>query len=340
MKRKITFSVFFLIVTFIQAQVKKEILGIWIKTKIENVGKELTPDVQQRNKKFFRYTFERNNQLFISLSPNEKGNLIKYRIERDIINLGFNKFKIEKLNNEQLVLIEFENNKITPNSVRISFLKEQSYLNQLALKEEDILIRGGDELFFETDKVYPKFNNVKYANVNEFIQPFVENLSDNENAFAYATFLVDTKGKVSDVQIHHHINETYDKGLRKAIMKTSGMWTPPFLNGKKVSVVKEITFNYIEFPNFERNGDNLTIKPYNAFKESYKNQFKNATQLYLRGNYDEALKLLLDIEFSDSFNVDNLKRKIYERLEDTTNYRLTTQKLKKSRLSYLIGQKQ
>ncbi len=338
MNRKIIAYTFFLITNISHGQIKKEILGVWVKTKLENLEKKVTPKIQQRNNQFTKYTFEKNNNLFLSLSPNEKGSLIKYRIEKNVLNLGFNKFEIEKIDNNQLVLVELINNSKNRNSIRIYFLKEQFFLNQLPINQEDILIENGDSFYFETDKVYPKFKNSNYANVKEFIQPFVENLSDNENAYSYATFIVDTKGNVSDVLIHHHINENYDKALRKAILRTRGMWIPPIVNGKGVAVIKSVSFNYIEFPDFKRKGDELTIEGKNSFLESFKNQFKNAVKLYLKDDFEKALNLLdeMEVDVPDNSSITNLKRIIYKKSGDSINFQRTTLKLKKSEFSYLV----
>lgn len=335
MKKIFMFQCFFLIAAVSHSQLKKQILGTWVKVKMENLEKQVTPEILNRNKQFTKYIFEKNNNLFVSLNANEKGNLLKYKIEKNVLNLGFNKFEIEKINRNNLVLVEFINNRKRKNSIRTYYLKEGFYLKQLAINNDDTLTRNDAILYFESDKVYPKFKNADYGDVKEFIQPFVEGISQNQNSFSYATFIIDTKGNVNDVQIHHHINKDYDKRLEKAIKRTKGMWVSPVVNGKTVPVVKNISFNYIQFPDFKKKGNKLIIEGKNSFSKSFKVKFKDAVKLYLKNEFEKSLNLLDEIN-STNASITYLKRNIYNKIGDTTNFQLTSKKLEKSKFSYLI----
>ena len=325
------------------SQNSRAILGSWIKTKMEAFDKNNEPFIEKRGEKFIKYTFENNGQMYISSVYNEKGNEIKYTIQNDIVNLLFNKFKIEKIDNRQLILVELNNNnEFSPNSTRIFFAREQVYLDGLTLDEKDIIRKGQDSLYIENQKVYPKFKSKDNADLKSFIQPFVEERSNGKEHLSYSTFVINTDGKVSDIKIHHHINKSYDKNLKKAISKTSGMWISPIINGKKVKVLKEISFHYIVFPDLKNaNGKIEVNKKTSDITKSYESLFKEATKEYLRGNLESALKIYsmcIDLTSNNS-NINIQKNIIYKKQNDTLNFDKTKEKIQNSKFNYVLKNK-
>lgn len=306
---------------------------------METFDKKNSPFIEKRDEKFIKYTFENNGQMYISPFYNEKGNEVKYTIQNDIIDLVFNKFKIEKIDNKQLILVELNNKKINPNSTRIFFTREQVYLDGLTLDEKDIIRKGQDSLYVENQKVYPKFKNKDNADVKSFIQPFVEELSNGKEHLSYSTFVINTDGKVSDIKIHHHINKSYDKNLKKAISKTNGMWISPIVNGKKVKVLKEISFHYIVFPDLKTMDGKIEFnEKASDITESYQSLFKQATKEYLRGNLESALKTYsecIDLT-SNNINISIQKNIIYKKLNDILNFDKTKEKIQNSRFNYVL----
>lgn len=340
MKKKVFTLIILLFISIsIFSQNERKILGTWIKTGMETVQKKSTPFIKERNKKLIKYTFERFDKMYISSVFHEKGNQIAYRIQNNIIDLLFNKFKIEKLDNEQLILIELENNQITSNSTRIYFVREQLYLDKLPLNENDIFIEGNDSIYFETTKVYPKFHNKDKIDVTSFIQPFVEGRSNRKEYFSYSTFIVNTNGTVSDVKIHHHINKSYDKNLKKAILKTNGMWISPNVNGKKVKVLKEIKFHYILFPDIKKIKGKLEVQTKKSnISKSYELLFKKATKEYLKGNLENALNIYSscnDLSL-ENLNIKCQENLIYKKLNDSLNYEISKKIILNSKLKYVL----
>lgn len=340
MKKRITINtLLFFISISIFSQNDRIILGTWIKTEMETFDKKTTPFIEKRDEKLIKYTFDRFGKMYISSVFNEKGNEIKYTIQNDIIDLLFIKFKIEKLNNDQLILIELKNNQITSNSTRIYFSREQIYLNQLPLNKNDIIERQEDLIYFENSKIYPKFHNKDKIDIKDFIQPFVEGLSNGKEDFSYSTFVVNTNGKVSDLIIHHHINKSYDRNLRKAILKTSGMWISPIVDGKKVKVIKEISFHYIVFPDFKKFKGKIEIQPKkNDITKPYESLFKKATKEHLKENLETALEIYLSCTdlTSKSINIKIQENLIYEKLKDTLNYEKTKNTIHNSNFKYVL----
>lgn len=340
MNIRIISSIFlFTLSTSLFSQNSRIILGSWIKTKLEAFDKKNDPLIEKRDKKFIKYTFENNGQMYISSVYNEKGNLIRYSIQNDIVNLMFNKFKIEKIDNRQLILVELNNNRIRPNSTRIFFTKEQFYLDGLILDEKDIVTKGQDSLYVENQKVYPKFKNKDNADVKSFIQPFVEERSNGKEHLSYSTFVINTDGKVSDIKIHHRINKSYDKNLKKAISKTSGMWISPIVNGKKVKVLKEISFHYIVFPDLKNVNGKIEVKEKTSdITKSYESLFKQATKEYLRGNLESALKTYsrcIDLS-TNNINISIQKNLIYKKQNDILNFKKTKEKIQNSKFKYVL----
>ncbi|WP_106794701.1 hypothetical protein [Aquimarina sp. Aq78] len=337
--RIITSIFLFTLSTSLFSQNSRIILGSWIKTKMEAFDKKSDPFIEKRDEKFIKYTFENNGQMYISSVYNEKGNEIKYTIQNNIVDLLFNKFKIEKIDNKQLILIELNNNKISPSSTRIFFNREQVYLDGLTLDEKDIIKEEQDYLYIENQKVYPKFRNKDNADVKSFIQPFVEERSNGKEHLSYSTFVINTDGKVSDIKIHHHINKSYDKNLKKAISKTNGMWISPIVNGKKVKVLKEISFHYIVFPDLKNvNGKIEVNKKTSDITKSYESLFKQATKEYLRGNLESALKTYsksIDLT-SNNINISIQKNIIYKKLNDSLNFDKTKEKIQSSKFNYVL----
>lgn len=337
--RIITTIFLFTLSTSLFSQNNKVILGSWIKTKMEAYDKKYDSFIEKRDKKFIKYTFENNGQMYISSVYNEKGNEIKYTIQNDIVDLLFNKFKIEKIDSKQLILIELNNNKISSNSARIFLTREQVYLDELTLDEKDIIREGQDYLYIENQKVYPKFKNKDNADVKSFIQPFVEERSNGKEHLSYSTFVINTDGKVSDIKIHHHINKSYDKNLKKAISKTNGMWISPIVNGKKVKVLKEISFHYIVFPDLKNTNGKIEVKEKTSdITKSYESLFKQATKEYLRGNLESALKAYSKSKglTSNNINISIQKNLLYKKLNDSLNFDKTKEKIQNSKFNYVL----
>jgi hypothetical protein len=321
------------------------ILGSWIKTKMETYDKRVTPAIEARNANFFKYTFERDEKVYFSLTQNEKGNENRYKIKNNIIDFGFNKMKIESIDSVNLVVIELEDNQITNNSTRIYFTKEQAFLDELPMEKEGFYVANQDTVFFENNKIYPIFKHKTISDAKTFIQPFVEGLSKDKEAYALITFVLNTDGKISDIKMHHHINKGYDKNVVKAILKTEGSWVSPIVNGKKVNVLKEIEFAYLSpagmsTDEFKANPINYTHKN-DIFSKKYREMFKNAVKLTYRQEYKNALDVYAKcLELTtDNSNIDYQKSICFALLNDMPNSNLSIEAVKKSNLKYLINDK-
>lgn len=318
------------------------ILGSWIKTRMEAYDRSRPVSIAERDKKYIKYTFNNDGTAFFSFKYNELGIKNQYTLNGDLIDFVFNKMKIESLTDSSLVLIEYDNNAISAKSTRIYFTKESTYQSHISLKQDDYFLSNNDTIYFETPKIYSVFQNPEKPDLNMFLQEYVEDFSNGKESFAYATFIININGSVSNITIHHHINKSYDKNLIKAITKTYGKWQIPKLNGNKVPVLKEIEFAYISFPAMTRVGDDIIIKPRNTiFPESYRNKFKESIRLGLNGKYGKTIDYLNECIglTEDNQNIEYQKSIYYEKLNDTINRDKSLEIVKKSRLKYLIKKK-
>ncbi len=320
-------------------------MGSWIKTKMETYDKRVTPAIEARNANFFKYTFERDEKVYFSLTQNEKGNENRYKIKNNIIDFGFNKMKIESIDSVNLIVVELEDNQITNNSTRIYFTKEQAFLDKLPMEKDGFYVANNDTVFFESNKIYPVFKHKTISDATTFIQPFVEGLSKGNESFALITFVLNTDGKISDIKMHHHINKAYDKNVEKAIFKTQGSWISPIVNGKKVNVLKVIEYAYmssagLSTDDFKADPINYTHKS-GLFPEEYRKVFKNAVKLIYREEYKNALELYAQcLKLTpDKSNIDYQKSIIFTLLNDIPNSNLFIEAVKKSNLKYLISDK-
>jgi hypothetical protein len=316
------------------------ILGTWVKTKAEAYDKKVTSEVMERNMTFMKYTFELGGKAYLSLTYNEKGYVNKFNVKGDIIDFAFTKMKIESLDSVHLVLIELDNGDVYDNSIRTYFTREKAYLEGIPMAKDGFYTTDKDTVFFESTKIFPMFNHKEKESVNAFLDPFVEGDSGGKESYVFATFVLDTNGKMGDVKLHHHINKKYDKNLLKALSKTEGLWTSPEVNGKKVKVLKEIEFAYLA--SFGSKGNTDPFNPTNKiFPKEYRTTFKEAVKSAYRGNYKSALEIYgkcLNLT-PDSSNIDLQKGVCFDALNDAANSNLMLELVKKSNLNYLFKDK-
>jgi hypothetical protein len=342
MKSKLLVAYFMALPFMIFGQTPVTIIGSWVKTKVEAFDKTMTSTLMERNLSFLKYTFENNGKAYFSVTPTEKGFENKYKIKKDVIEFGFNKMKIEQIDAANLVLVELDGDAVTKKSVRFHFIREQAYLDKIPMAIDGFYVLEKDTVFFESNKIFPMFNHKDYADVKSFLGPFVEGESDKKEAYAFATFIVDTLGKISDVKMHHHINKSYDKSLLKAILKTEGTWTSPVMNGKKVKVLKEIEFAYYNSENFGSSSNPMSFEHrFNIFPSDYRSKFNAAIKLMFRNDYKTALDIYNQCQHltSDSANIALQKSTCFDVLNDVTNSNLMLEAVKKSNLKYLVKDK-
>jgi len=333
------FIISLLILNSIHAQNTSKLYGSWVKTKMVATNTKFTKEIEERDKQYFKYVFNSNGFLYKNLKYNEFGHMLKYSIKDNIIDLGFQQLGIENLTDSTLILIELDNGNISPNAAKIYLTKEGFLQKTISIKSNDYFVDNSDTVYFESPKLYPIYNNNINPDVKSVLQTAVEGLSEKKESFAYATFILETNGKIQNLVIHHPINKNYDKALKKAILKTEGFWYSPILKGKKVRVLKEISFAYITFPDIEQKGEYISFNhTNNIYPETYRNLFiASIKQLYL-GNYSESIDILSKCKnlTPNPLPLYYQMAVCYKLLNDVKNLDLHIAKIKNSNFDYLI----
>lgn len=337
MMHKTLFVILFqLSLTCIVAQQSQLILGTWIKTHIETTNSQIAADT-----KYLKYTFENDGKFYLSTDYDKKGLEYRYKLIGDILALNDNKLNIISLDNDYLVLEDFGK---TNEPLKIYFTKKSKLLSENTFGEKDYYISDNDTIYFESELVYPEFENRNNKTSDGFILSNLVGLSNgNEETYLLATFIVNTDGQISNLDIFHHISNKFDSNLIKAIEKTNGMWTSPYVNGKKVKVLKEIAYHYHKIPNSissETNTNKFIRIETQAekFHTKYKLFYKEAIKQYLRGNMKSAINLFMRCENLTDEKINTIigMSKCYQELNDSVNYQNSLNMIRESKFSYIL----
>ncbi len=219
---KVLFSILLIIVNInCFSQLNKNILGSWIKVAIESNDGIVVEQIEDESLGYFKYTFFNDGNLNISVHYSSNGTNQKYLIRNNIIELIFNrKFLIEKTTEDSLILVELENGNLTVNSNKHKFIREQKYLDMLSVAPDDKIEVENDTVYFESEKLYPRFKNKLYNNdCNNYFAKTLESYLKQE-VYAYATFVIYPNREIKNINIFHHFNKTFDNKFVKAIQKT------------------------------------------------------------------------------------------------------------------------
>lgn len=337
MMHKTLFIILFqLSLTCSVAQQSQLLLGTWIKTNIETNNLQIAADT-----KYLKYTFENDGKFYLSIDYDEKGIEYRYKLIGNILALNDNKLNIISLEKDYLVLEDVGK---ANDPIKIYFTKKSKLLAENTFGQNDYYTSGNDTIYFESELVYPEFENKNTKTSDGFIlSNLVGLINGNEETYLFATFIVNTDGQISNLDIFHHISNKYDSNIIKAIEKTSGMWTSPFVNGKKVKVLKEIVYHYHKIPNLQSSETNnskfIKIETQaEKFHTKYKLFYKEAIKQYLRGNMKSALNLFMRCENLTDEKINSIigMSKCYQELNDSVNYQNSLNKIRESKFSYIL----
>ncbi len=256
--RLILNGLFFLFLSISIEANAQELFGDWIKTKItyfDNV--ELSNDNSIKYQ-FLRYTFEKYNKLFMSLTYDDKGTPLFFDINSNILQIknsyGYvmNSFQINKITNDELILVQKGKNGYSDDDCyKYYFIKEKIYQSQLILNPSEILsIKNNDTVYKSTKKIHAKFLGDK-----SFFDFCSDNIPERNAVMAtnnlfLATFIVRKSGIVDSIQILENINKRFEKQFRKALEKSKNLWEPGEIDGRKVDVQMKISFRFVSSDKF------------------------------------------------------------------------------------------
>jgi tetratricopeptide (TPR) repeat protein len=300
----------------------------------------MTPELRERDLTYLRYTFKNDGLMYLSSSSNFTGMPQKFFLNNDIISLPFIKLKIESIDSINLVLIELIDNEITQNSVRYYLMREEALLDQFPLNREDYFVKDDDTIYFETSKVFARIELEKYNEFSKYLHESLGQIPQESDYYIFASFILDTDGKISGIRIHHHVDKAFEKSLTKALLGTEGQWEVPLLNGKKVKVLKHIEYLYRTLP-FEGVETLLIGQDSKVYPIDFCMIFNDAVKLAYRNQYQSALddfKKCLDLTSNQASTYYQMGL-CYKNLNDSANYYKCMEEVKKSKLKYLLKEK-
>ena len=332
-KMRRIFEILFLLLICFNADLDaQELFGDWIKTNVTYLNDNEFPDEHVLKYQYLRYTFEKSNELFMSVKSDDKGTALLFNINSNILQVknsyGFiiNSFLIDKITNDELILIQKGKGGFNESDcIKYQFIKEKLYQNKLPIKPSNILLISGiDTIYKSSEKIHAKFNGDK--SFSEFCSDNIPEMSvvmATNNLFV-ATFIVRKSGQIDSVQILENINKRFEKQFRKALNKSKNLWLAAELNNEKVDVQMSIQFKFvtsnkfIPMYNFFQKGkvalDNLDyLRALEYFElalekipDSYEITYYKAICEMNLGNIDAACEDLAKVKSSGKMNVEEL----------------------------------
>lgn len=273
MKFYFTFLILFACLTS-AAQLNTKLYGNWIKTKVTyKDGQELTDDNILKYD-YLKYSFSKPNKASIALSFDSGNDNLTYEVSSDVLliknAMGFemNEFFIEKLTNDELVLIQRSNTGFdSPDCLRYYYITENAYQRSIPLTANDIVsAKGKDTVYKASVKIYATYKGE--TRFHDIVSKAVAGLHDARplNHHFLATFIVSKAGIADSLHIVEGINPQYDKLYIKTFNKLKNNWLPATYNGKAVDVqmFDETKFiaseKYPVFDKFSKLGDEAMSK--------------------------------------------------------------------------------
>lgn len=266
---------------------KSQLMGSWVKSKVEYKDGEELPDGEALKYSYLRYQFENPQKVFISFAYDDKGTAMTFSMNNDVLELknsfGFvsNSFKVEKQSKDELVILQMGQGGFdSPDCLRYYFVSEVSYQNSFAVKPSDILaVNGTDTLFKSSPKIYAKYKgNVSFHEYLAANIPAYKGVVPSDNFFL-ATFIIRKTGEVDSLQVLESISPAFDKQFIKAFNKAKGRWQPATIAGRNVDVLMQEQFRFISSDNFLPSYD-YSIKGKKAMKDK---QYLKAIHYFDRG---------------------------------------------------------
>lgn len=258
MKQVLTLFLFLSYSSLFAQTSKSQLLGSWVKSKVEYKDGEELSDGEALKYSYLRYSFENPNKVFVGFAYDDKGTQMTFSINNNVLELknsfGFvsNSFYVEKQSDNELVLLQMGQNGFeSPDCLRYYFVSEESYQKSLTLTPADILaVNGTDTLYASSPKVYAKYKgDVSFHDYLTANIPAYKGVVASDNFFL-ATFIIRKTGEVDSLQVLESISPAFDKQFVKAFNKAKGKWQPATIGGKSVDVRMKEQFRFVSSDNF------------------------------------------------------------------------------------------
>jgi hypothetical protein len=226
-----------------------KLLGNWIKIELTYLNGEALSDADILKYNYTKYTFKSTNSLYISnLYESEgmetvseiKGNMIYVRTKADY---PINKFRVHKFTPDTLVIYESnESYNENPYALKYTFVSEQHLMDNIPLLPKDIyLTKGTDTIYHTSQKIHPKFAG---TDLNTFLSFELSGKKKPKEGVHYVSFIINKTGGIDSLKTLTSMGPKFQEIFEKAFKKTANMWTPAYLNGKPVSVLRYCKMRY------------------------------------------------------------------------------------------------
>ena len=224
---------------------------------------------------------------------------LTYSVKNDKLTVGAFSYRIEKLNNNELIFTLWEDvARESYQVLRFHYLatKESSeeYYFRNFVKPNITIKPNGDTTYAFTEDFFPQFFVKTYRNeeyeLNNFNDVFQASYQVIEKAFNFSTIIkgrfrvqfdVTKTGQIADIVVKETSDSAYNNQLIKAVASTSKFWK----NAEYRNIPVAVQFNYI----FEYDGKEEENSYYDY--EFYQSLMQRANNHFVKQNYEKAVKL-------------------------------------------------
>ena len=322
-------------------EVYRALQGSWVKQKVSWAIESNQGALPDFHKQYLRYEFTAKRQMLAYGTYFANGVAIDHSLNKRRLTMSFGRqFMIESIDSDKLVLIELENSKTGAQSVRTEFIREQQHLEQLPIAPESRLLKAnGDTVYFDSEKFHPRFQTKKYPDFHLYVHNQIKRFYPDGENYLYATFEIDEVGVIGNIRVYAAANQNSAEKAIEAIKGSEGRWELPKLNGCGVKVL--VTY-YDRFDKLKSNGHDLSLNgaAVNAkFSDAFVRAHQKAVKHYIKGEYDEALKLLslCDQMQPNEPSKNYLKYLVYKQLDDDQAAQKLRAGLLRTPLSFLMN---
>ena len=315
--------------------------GSWVRTKSGWANANRSDKLPDYHLQYLKYKWTAQKQLLVYPSYVANGLELPYELNDHNLKIGFGRyFVIEKVDEDELVLVELEGGASGEKSLRFEFVREQHYIDALPLRSQDFMVKSsGDSLFFDSEKFHPQFSHKQYPDFHLYVHNQLKRFYPKGENYFLASFEIDAKGQIDQVQVFAHANQKTTEKAIEAIAKSEGMWQLPRPNGRGGRVLMTIEDRY----NKRRSSTSLNLNStQNDIGKRYGNlfveAFQKAVNMYVRKQYDQMPEWLARCEKArpDEPNLIYLKYLYAEAIADELALQKHKDLLSKTPLSFLI----
>lgn len=226
---------------FSHVQSGADLSGSWV--RVLETGHEAAkvnrPSI--RDKDYLKLSFGADGEMKIYASYVANGIQIPYHHDGQRVSFGVGRqFRVEKLEGDELILLDLIGGEITAGSSRHYYLRESVFLDALPNPEKDRVIMGSDTAYIASKKLYPIFQTTNTPDFHIFIHNQIKSSYRIGENYFHATFMIRPDGSVDYININHRVNKGSDKKAIKAILASAGRWHVPKLNGRDVNIIMTI----------------------------------------------------------------------------------------------------